>query len=77
MGAGGTTDEYCRASSILDSGINELQETSLMAHKKRGVARSNYVGGVDRGERNVTLLNILRVAYGLRVKPGRLFDSFS
>lgn len=31
-----------------------------------------YVGSVERGERNVALLNILRLANALTVDPGRL-----
>lgn len=34
----------------------------------------NYVGGVERGERNVGLLNIVALAHGLRVKPSRLLE---
>lgn len=33
-----------------------------------------YIGGVERGERNLGLLNILRIAHGLGVPPGSLFD---
>ena len=36
----------------------------------------NYVGGVERGERNIALVNILRLARGLRVKASRLLDPF-
>jgi len=29
----------------------------------------NYVGGVQRGERNVSLVNITKLVHGLGVKP--------
>lgn len=34
----------------------------------------NYVGGVERGERNVSLLNIVKLAHGLKVKPSSLIE---
>jgi transcriptional regulator with XRE-family HTH domain len=37
-----------------------------------GLDRS-YVGGVERGERNVSLGNIARIARALRVPPHKLF----
>lgn len=33
-----------------------------------------YIGGVERGERNIALLNILRLAKTLKVSPKVLFD---
>jgi transcriptional regulator with XRE-family HTH domain len=33
----------------------------------------NYVGGVERGERNIALLNIWAMADALGVAPGDLF----
>ena len=39
-----------------------------------GLARS-YVGGVERGQRNIALLNIYRLAEALRVHPSALLEA--
>lgn len=44
---------------------------------ERAGLHRNYVGGVERGERNVALENIVKLAKALSVKPGDLFADFS
>lgn len=33
----------------------------------------NYVGGVERGERNVSLINIVKIAKALRISLSEMF----
>ena len=44
---------------------------------ERAGLHRNYVGGVERGERNVALENIVKLAKALSVMPGDLFSDFS
>ena len=44
---------------------------------ERAGLHRNYVGGVERGERNVALENIVKLAKALAVKPGDLFTDIA
>ena len=41
-----------------------------------GVHRT-YVGAIERGERNVSLRNLIRIAEGLAVDPSRLVQGLA
>jgi len=55
----------------------ELRKAKSWSQEKlaleRGVARS-YLGGVERGERNIAVLNIYRLAGALGVTPAKLLE---
>lgn len=52
----------------LRKGIGWSQETLAL---ESGIARS-YLGGVERGQRNIALVNICRLAEALSVEPAEL-----
>jgi len=66
-------------SSLLKFGhrVREIRISKGLSQERlafsSGLDRS-YVGGVERGQRNVSLLNIIKLAAALNVEPRELFS---
>lgn len=57
--------------------IRELRKSRGLSQEElaelAGLHR-NYIGGIERGERNIALLNIVRLAKALGVSPSELLN---
>lgn len=57
-----------------------IRRLELRLSQEDLAARSNlhrtYVGGIERGERNISLTNILRLAKALELTPSELMACF-
>lgn len=71
---------------ILNPELKKLGEQVGNLIKKKGLSQEklaelsglhrNYIGGIERGERNVAFLNLLRIARALEVSPSQLLKEF-
>lgn len=65
---------------IFGDRIKEIRQQAGLSQEKLAEAcglHRTYVGGVERGERNVSLLNIVVLARALGVKPADLLEGIS
>ena len=64
--------------SVFGKAVRALREERGYSQEElaeRACLHRNYVGGVERGERNVALENIVKLAGALSVRTKDLFDS--
>jgi len=64
--------------SLFGKALRTLREERGYSQEElaeRAGLHRNYVGGIERGERNVALENIVKLARALSVKTSDLFDS--
>jgi transcriptional regulator with XRE-family HTH domain len=55
-------------------GLREALDWSQDQLAEQADLHRTYISGLERGERNVSLLNILRLARALKTTPGKLLD---
>jgi len=69
-----------RKLALLGQQIRRLREEKNLSQEGfaglAGIDRA-YYGGIERGERNVAAINIIKIADGLGVDAGKLFPPLS
>jgi transcriptional regulator with XRE-family HTH domain len=69
---------------IINPDLKKFGEQVRKLRKAKGLSQEKlaeltelhrtYIGGIERGERNVALINIIRIARTLEVSPSQLFE---
>jgi transcriptional regulator with XRE-family HTH domain len=57
--------------------IRALRKRLSMSQEELATASNlhrTYIGGIERGERNVSLQNIVEIARALKVRPAKLLE---
>lgn len=54
--------------------IRKKQQLSQEALALEADLDRTYIGGIERGERNVAVINLCRIAKVLKVKPSKLLE---
>ena len=57
--------------------VRELRKSQGLSQEvlaDKAKLHRTYIGMIERGEKNVTLLNIIKIAFALKVSPNQLMD---
>jgi transcriptional regulator with XRE-family HTH domain len=75
-----TTNQEARIKKALGDRVKELRHQQGLSQEALALACKldrTYIGGVERGERNISLVNIYKVAAALHMLPGELLPDLS
>ncbi len=59
--------------------IRRIRKKEKMTQEKLGIESGldrSYIGGIERGERNLSILNMLKIAKALHIDPPLLLENF-
>jgi transcriptional regulator with XRE-family HTH domain len=62
---------------ILGQAVRKTRKRLALSQEQlaeRAELHWTYIGGIERGERNVSLLNIVKIAHALEISPARLLS---
>jgi transcriptional regulator with XRE-family HTH domain len=66
--------------AVFGSRVRELRLAQRLSQEElaeRADLHRNYIGGIERGERNVGILNVGKLADALGLSPAELFGPFT
>lgn len=75
----GKEEKYIDALRELGRVVRQIRETKGLSQEQLGFLAGldrSYVGGIERGERNLSFANLLRLCAGLDVSLVELFQRF-
>lgn len=72
-----STNPYLRKFGETVRAIRKMRHFSQEELAEKCELHRTYIGGIERGERNVALLNILKIAQALEVHPSELLHTIT